>query len=76
MVNAGVPLASTSFALVGEKAHCTPLILGEIGSLVEGFKVEATRTTENSKGCLKKTIMSLKNIKDCEILGSYGVFFL
>lgn len=58
------------------KGPLHPSILGEIGSLVEGFKVEATQTTENfRKECLKKTIMSLKGLRDCEIPGSHGIFF-
>lgn len=58
------------------KGPLHPSILGEIGSLVEGFKVEATQTTENfRKECLKKTIMSLKDLRDCEIPGSHGICF-
>lgn len=47
------------------KGPLHPSILGEIGSLVERFKVEATRTTENSKGCIKKND-NVKDLKDYE----------
>lgn len=44
MVNAGVPLASTSYALVRELDRLyRSIFLGEIGNLVEVAKVEAAR---------------------------------
>lgn len=54
------------------KGRLHPSILGEISSLVERFKVEATWTTENFKKMSKEND-DIKDLKDYEISGSHGI---